>query len=78
MPNGQGLRVTPPPPSPRSLDALLAPDSVAVIGASQDPTRIGGRPIRYMREAGYAGNLSGQSRRSRVQGPGDPRLVSKS
>ena len=41
----------------RSLDALLRPASVAVIGASNDPTRIGGRPIRYLRAAGYAGRL---------------------
>lgn len=38
-----------------SLSALLAPRSIALIGASQDPTRIGGRPLRYLRESGYAG-----------------------
>ena len=42
---------------PRSLDALLRPASVAVIGASNDPTRIGGRPIRYLREAGFPGHV---------------------
>ena len=41
----------------RSLDALLRPASVAVIGASNDPTRIGGRPIRYLREAGFSGQV---------------------
>ena len=44
-------------PPRRSLDALLRPESVAVIGASNDPTRIGGRPIRYLREAGFAGQV---------------------
>ena len=44
-------------PWTRSLDALLRPASVAVIGASNDPTRIGGRPIRYLREAGFAGRV---------------------
>ena len=44
-------------PPPESLDALLRPASVAVIGASNDPTRIGGRPIRYLRAAGYAGRV---------------------
>ena len=46
-----------PPAPPRSLDALLRPASVAVIGASNDPTRIGGRPIRYLRAAGFAGRI---------------------
>ena len=45
------------PPPKRSLDALLRPASVAVIGASNDPTRIGGRPIRYLRAAGFAGRI---------------------
>ena len=44
-------------PPRRSLDALLRPASVAVIGASNDPTRIGGRPIRYLREAGFSGQV---------------------
>ena len=44
-------------PPTASLDALLRPASVAVIGASNDPTRIGGRPIRYLRAAGYAGRV---------------------
>jgi acetate---CoA ligase (ADP-forming) len=40
-----------------SLDALLAPRSVAIVGASDDPTRISGRALRYLRESGYAGGL---------------------
>jgi acyl-CoA synthetase (NDP forming) len=37
-------------PGPGSLLALLKPRSIAVIGASDDPTRIGGRPVRYCKE----------------------------
>ena len=37
-------------PGPGSLLALLKPGSIAVIGASDDPTRIGGRPVRYCKE----------------------------
>ena len=33
------------------------PASVAIIGASNDPEKIGGRPIRYMREAGFQGEI---------------------
>lgn len=40
-----------------SLSGLLEPKSVAVIGASADPTRIGGRPIAAMLRAGYAGRI---------------------
>ncbi|CTQ31262.1 acetate--CoA ligase family protein [Jannaschia rubra] len=40
-----------------ALDRLLAPRSVAVIGASEDATRIGGRPIAAMLAAGYAGRI---------------------
>jgi acetate---CoA ligase (ADP-forming) len=39
------------------LTPLLAPRSIAVLGASSDPTRIGGRPIAYMRTQGFAGAL---------------------
>ena len=40
-----------------SLGPLLEPASIAIIGASNDPTRIGGRPLRYTREAGFAGPI---------------------
>ena len=39
------------------LDGLMAATSIAVIGASEDPRRIGGRPVAYMRERGYSGQL---------------------
>ena len=39
------------------MGRLLAPRSVAVIGASDDPLRIGGRPIDYMRKQGFAGAI---------------------
>ncbi|HSW20476.1 MAG TPA: CoA-binding protein, partial [Ramlibacter sp.] len=43
--------------SPGGLDALLAPRSVAIVGASNDWRRFGGRPLHYMIEAGYGGAL---------------------
>ena len=39
------------------LTPLLAPRSVAVLGASSDPTRISGRPIAYMLQQGFEGAL---------------------
>jgi acyl-CoA synthetase (NDP forming) len=39
------------------LRYLLEPASVALIGASDDPTRIGGRPLRYMLGEGFAGTI---------------------
>jgi len=39
------------------LTPLLAPRSIAVLGASSDPTRIGGRPIAYMRAQNFPGAL---------------------
>jgi len=38
-----------------AISSLLAPRSIALVGASDDVTRIGGRPLRYLREAGYKG-----------------------
>ncbi|WP_149539131.1 acetate--CoA ligase family protein [Siccirubricoccus phaeus] len=40
-----------------SLDALVRPLSVAIIGASDEKTRIGGRPLAYMLERGFAGPI---------------------
>lgn len=42
---------------PHPLAALLAPRSVAIFGASNDPGRISGRSLRYYKEAGYRGAL---------------------
>ena len=39
------------------LDALLRPRSIAIVGASQDPTKIGGRPLHLLRQHGYAGQI---------------------
>ena len=51
------------------LTPLLAPRSVAVLGASSDPTRISGRPIAYMRAQGFQGGLYPVNpNRSEVQG----------
>ncbi len=53
----------------RPLDPLLRPASIAVIGASSDPTRIGGRPIRYLLAAGFAGRVYPVNpRHAQVQG----------
>lgn len=40
-----------------SLGAFFAPRSIAVIGASDDPTRIGGRPVDFCKAAGFAGPI---------------------
>jgi acyl-CoA synthetase (NDP forming) len=40
-----------------SLTGMIRPHSVAVLGASGDPTRIGGRPIAYMLRQGFAGPI---------------------
>ena len=54
-------------PSPGRRCGSCAP--VAVIGASEDPTRIGGRPLRYLKESGFRGAVwPVNPRRDRVQG----------
>lgn len=39
------------------LDPILNPRSIAVIGASSDPARIGGRPVHYSKTFGFAGPI---------------------
>jgi acyl-CoA synthetase (NDP forming) len=39
------------------LETLMRPRSIAIIGASQDPTKIGGRPVELLRRYGYAGQI---------------------
>ncbi len=36
---------------------LLAPKSVAIIGQSNDATKTAGRPLKYLRQAGYVGRI---------------------
>ncbi|MGE7417889.1 acetate--CoA ligase family protein [Methylobacterium tarhaniae] len=51
------------------LAALVRPGAVAIVGASADPTRIGGRPIAYMLRAGFQGAiLPVNPNRAEVQG----------
>lgn len=52
-----------------NLDYFHRPASVAVVGASDDPEKIGGRPLRYMREFGYGGLvIPVNPKRTEVQG----------
>lgn len=44
-------------PGLNSLDPVFHPRSIAVIGASDDPVRIGGRPIMYALQYGYTGKV---------------------
>ncbi len=44
-------------PARPTLDGLMAPKAVAIVGASADPARIGGRPVDYYRRAGFNGAL---------------------
>jgi acyl-CoA synthetase (NDP forming) len=39
------------------LQRLLQPRSVAVVGASADPSKMTGRPVAYLRKHGYAGEI---------------------
>ncbi|MBV1799948.1 acetate--CoA ligase family protein [Siccirubricoccus sp. G192] len=39
------------------LDALFRPASIAVIGASTDAAKIGGRPVDYLKRAGFKGRI---------------------
>ena len=41
------------PTAVNDLDPFFDPAAVAIVGASSDPDRIGGRPLRFLREAGF-------------------------
>jgi acyl-CoA synthetase (NDP forming) len=52
------LRTTSEDSTARTLArVLLAPCSVAIIGQSDDATKTAGRPLKYLRQAGYAGRI---------------------
>src|SRR4030081_584017 len=36
---------------------LLSPRSVAIVGQSNDPAKTAGRPLKFLRQAGYAGRI---------------------
>ena len=56
-------------PPVSSLRPLIDPKSIAVIGASNDPARIGGRPLAYIKRAGFQGAiLPVNPNRTEVQG----------
>lgn len=42
---------------PDKLNALFAPQSVAIVGASSDQRRFGGRPVQYLIDAGFPGGI---------------------
>ncbi|MDO8308637.1 MAG: acetate--CoA ligase family protein [Actinomycetota bacterium] len=64
--------------SPAALSYLHSPSSVAVIGASDDPDKIGGRPIAFMQRFGFKGTiLPVNPSRATVQGlPAYPDVAS--
>lgn len=39
------------------LDALFRPSSVAIVGASSDPNKVGGRPLAFLLKAGWCGAI---------------------
>ncbi|SFM18600.1 acetate--CoA ligase family protein [Variovorax sp. OV329] len=41
----------------RGLDAVFQPRSIAIFGASDDATKIGGRPLQFLQKYGYAGAI---------------------
>lgn len=59
----------PPTSGEALLRTLFQPEAIAVIGASDDPVKLSGRPVRYLRSLGYRGEVYPVNpRRSRVQG----------
>jgi len=44
-------------PTESGMNLLFNPRTVAIVGASDDLSRIGGLPIRFLRQHGYTGNI---------------------
>ncbi|MDM0042889.1 acetate--CoA ligase family protein [Variovorax dokdonensis] len=44
-------------PVGHGLEALFAPRSIAIVGASDDVTKIGGRPLQFLLKYGYTGAI---------------------
>jgi acyl-CoA synthetase (NDP forming) len=44
-------------PGVPALDALLRPRSIAILGASEDFSKINGRPLKFLLDKGYAGRI---------------------
>src|SRR5690349_10626211 len=45
------------PTAVSAVERLIRPRSVAIIGASSDPSRTTGRPLRYLLKHGYEGTI---------------------
>src|SRR5690242_9230946 len=43
--------------SAASLSAVLNPSSVAIVGASDNPHKVGGRPLHYLAKFGFKGRI---------------------
>jgi acyl-CoA synthetase (NDP forming) len=48
--------------------ALLSPRAVAIVGQSNDPSKAAGRPLKFLRQMGYAGRVYPVARRDEVMG----------
>ena len=51
------------------LHGLFEPQTVAILGASSNPNKLGGRPIRFLRDGGFQGKVYPvNSRNAEIQG----------
>lgn len=54
---------------PALANALFNPKSIALYGASDDPSKMGGRPVQFLQRSGYAGRIYPiNPKRDEVQG----------
>ncbi|MFC7364176.1 MULTISPECIES: acetate--CoA ligase family protein [Bhargavaea] len=51
------MKVTSPVEKENDFSSFLKPESIAIIGASNDPGKISGRPIEYLLRYGYEGKI---------------------